>query len=145
MPEIQEKTYKKGGLYYGRYSIEFPEKTLTKQEFKKTVDINNIIKRHDKTGLITHVNTMQAQYGDFSDTDDYQTSLDMVIAARDSFMSLPSEVRKKFGNDPANFLEFVTNPENMDEMIEMGLANPPEPPPAPVQVEITNPERPPAE
>lgn len=32
------------------------------------------------------------------------------------------EVRKRFNYDPAAFLEFADNPENLDELVAMGLA-----------------------
>jgi hypothetical protein len=38
------------------------------------------------------------------------------------FMSLPAKIRSRFQNDPGAFLDFVQNPENRDEMIELGLA-----------------------
>lgn len=40
-------------------------KSLTKSEFKNECDINLIVKRFDKTGLITHVSNMSPIFGDF--------------------------------------------------------------------------------
>ena len=112
---------------YGKrkpFSISFPEQGMTEQHHKQDCDINYILKKYDRTGLITHVNTATAQYGDYTEVNEYQESLNMVIAAQASFMELPSEIRKRFGNDPGSFFEFATNPENADEMVKMGLANP---------------------
>ena len=64
--------------------------------------------------------------------------MNMVIAARESFMELPSAIRKRFDHDAGKFLEFVTNPDNADDLVEMGLARAPEPPPDPVKVEVIN-------
>ena len=38
------------------------------------------------------------------------------------FEELPSQIRKKFNNDPAQFLDFVQNENNKDALYEMGLA-----------------------
>ena len=38
-----------------------------------------------------------------------------------AFIFLPSKIRKKFENDPKVFLDFVCNPENVDELRTMGL------------------------
>jgi len=99
-----------------------PLPTPTQQHLKAEVDINNILRQYDRTGLITHVNNATAQYGDFSEVNEYQESLNRVIAAQDAFAALPSNVRKRFGNDPGEFFEFATDPSNFDAMVELGLA-----------------------
>lgn len=109
-----------------------PLPTPTQQHFKAETEINNILRKYDKTGLITHVNNATAQYGDFTEVNEYQESLNRVIAAQDAFMALPSAVRKRFANDPGEFFEFATNPENAAEMVAMGLAEAPLPDVAPV-------------
>lgn len=103
-----------------------PLPSMTQQNFKAECEINNILRRYDKTGLITHVNNAVAQYGDYTEVNEYQESLNMVINAQNAFNELPSEVRKRFGNDPGAFFEFATNPANHEEMVRLGLANPPE-------------------
>lgn len=84
-------------------------------------DINNIMARYERDGLLPHVNQFQGQYGDFTGVVDYQSALNVVMNAEDCFLSLPAQIRKRFDNDPGSFLDFVTNPENRDEMISMGL------------------------
>lgn len=96
----------------------------TKQSHKTECDINNILRRYESTGLITHVNNTVAQYGDFSEVDDYQTSLQKVMDAEGAFLALPSDVRKFFDNDPAKFLDFAGDPNNIETMVELGLADP---------------------
>ena len=94
----------------------------TEQYHKDSCDVNTILKQYDRTGLLSHVNEMKAHYGDFTEVNEYQVALNTVIHAQDSFDDLPSDIRKKFANDPGLFIEFVTNPSNFDEMVEMGLA-----------------------
>lgn len=84
-------------------------------------DINQIMNRFEKTGILEHVNTHQGKYGNFLEISDYQTALNHVISAQDSFMSLPSQLRARFENDPGQFLSFVNNPDNIEEMQKMGL------------------------
>ena len=38
------------------------------------------------------------------------------------FADLPSSIRTKFNNDPAQYLDFVQDPEKLEEMRELGLA-----------------------
>jgi phage internal scaffolding protein len=108
----------------------------TKQEFKDQCDINNIIKAYKITGQINHIsaNAAKGMYADLPDETDYQTALNVQREAATAFASLPSQVRDRFDNDPAEFLAFMGDPANQDEMIKLGLAtdNRPPPPVAPV-------------
>lgn len=93
-----------------------------KQSFKDQCDVHRIISQYDRTGLITHVNTATAEYGDYSEVNEYKESLERVIAANAAFMALPSDIRKRFGNDAGEFFEFASNPANGDALVDMGLA-----------------------
>jgi phage internal scaffolding protein len=103
--------------------------SLTQQHFLQECDIKTIIKKHDRTGIINHVNRGVAQYGDYSEVHEYREALDLINNAQESFMGLPADVRKIFDNDPGEFFEFATNPDNAERMVELGLA----PSPAPVE------------
>lgn len=100
------------------------EPSMTKQSFKDECDINNIVKAFQVTGIIAHINEKAAQgaYIDLPSALDYQESLNIALAAQASFDTLPASVRSRFDNDPAQFLEFMADPQNQDEMITLGLA-----------------------
>lgn len=111
------------------------DKGVTKQSDAEGCDINRIMKRYEKTGALPDMIKMNAQYGDFSSVPDFQEALNIVNKARAQFNALDAHIRNRFNNDPAEFLDFATNPANQEEMIKMGLAErkpvaPPEPPPA---------------
>lgn len=106
-----------------RKSFETTGESKTQQHFEKEADVHNIIKAYDRTGLIANVNKGVAQYGDFSEVNEYRECLDFVNRATSNFAELPSEIREKFGNNPGEFFEFATNPENEKAMVELGLAN----------------------
>ncbi|AXQ66145.1 MAG: internal scaffolding protein [Microviridae sp.] len=95
--------------------------SLTQQHFQEECDIINIIKRHDRNGIIEHVHRGQARYGDFSEVQDYREALDLVRNAQEEFMTIPSDIRKQFDNNPGKFYEFVSNPENKNELEKMGF------------------------
>ncbi len=92
----------------------------TKQSFKDECDINNILRKFNVTGQLP-VGSVQFQYGDFSGITDYQSALNAVMAAQDSFLALPAKVRARFDNDPALFVEFASDEANKDEMKALGL------------------------
>ena len=60
--------------------------------------------------------------------------------ALESFDLLPPEIRERFNNDPRKFFEFVTDVNNQDEIIKMGLAVDKRPVETVQKVEIVNPE-----
>lgn len=99
------------------------EKSRTMQEFREESNINIIMAKYEKTKMIDHLNENQGHYGDFISYDDYHSSLNKIYAAQATFDSLPAQMRFKFNNDPAQFLNFVQDEKNYDEMVEMGLAN----------------------
>lgn len=105
-----------------RLTKKFTGESRTRQSFNDETNINNIMARFDKTGLIDHVNEHQGSYGDFSEISDYHTALNHVIQAQDSFNSLPSKLRAHFDNDPGLFLDFMTDPANTEEIKKMGLS-----------------------
>lgn len=104
-----------------RKSFSTSGESLTKQSFKKECDINNIMNKYQKTGLVQHVSRYGGDYIDLGEPLDYQHSLNVVIQAQEAFDSLPSSVRKRFSNDPAEFLTFVSDPANEDDMRSLGL------------------------
>lgn len=82
------------------------------------------MKKYEETGVYTHVNRFMEQYSDVSDIADYKTSLERLHAAEEMFLSIPARLREKFDNDPGNFIEYSLNPDNLDELRELGLAEP---------------------
>lgn len=104
------------------------EFSRVQQHLAPETDINNIMSKYEKTGVIQHLNRYGGQYGDFGDIPQYQEGLNRVMAAEEMFMSLPSKIRDRFHNDPGNFIAFATDGDNLEEMRKMGLA-----PPAPLK------------
>lgn len=107
-----------------RCSFETVGESLTQQHFKEETEINNILRSHDRNGIISHIHKGNAIYGDFSEVTDLSDALHMINEAKAEFMNVPSEIREKFKNDAGEFFKFASNPDNLDEMREMGLANP---------------------
>lgn len=100
-----------------------PDASLTQQQFAEEADINTIVNRFLKTGVLPTPNTFP-QYVDFEGVFDYQSAMNLVRAADESFMRMEAKVRSRFNNSPQEFLEFFANPENVKEAIRLGLAIP---------------------
>jgi len=110
-----------------------PGKTV--QSSKEESDINTIVRRFGLTGQLPQ-NVRTPLQGDFTNAVDFRTCMDAVVLAERSFAAMPAEVRKRFGNDPAEFVDFSTQVDadgvlvNLAEMRKLGLAVPAKPLPA---------------
>lgn len=124
-------TIKKPYADHPRHGLDFSKTSLTHQSFKAECDINNIMRKFEKTRLLDHVNQHQGSYGDYLGYEDYQTSLNQIRDAQTAFLTVPAKIRAQFENDPAKFLRFVQDPANADSMVQMGLARRPKTPPDP--------------
>lgn len=104
------------------------EVALTKQSERDKCDVNKIMAKWQRTGVLEHLNPRTPLYGDFTNAQDLQTAIDRVRMAEERFLALPAEIRKRVNNNPVEFVEFVTNPENLPELIQLGLFPEPEKP-----------------
>ena len=100
------------------------DKSRAQQSDLKDADINEIVRKFGLTATIP-VGFRLPEYGDFSGVGDFRTAMDAVRNAQENFDSLPAELRARFGNNPQLLLEFVSNAENKDEAIKLGLVNKP--------------------
>jgi len=97
--------------------------SLTQQQFKEEADINTIVDRFVKSGVLPNAVNMP-QYVDYEGIFDFQSAMNAVRAADENFMRMDAKVRSRFNNSPQEFLEFFANPENTQEAIRLGLAIP---------------------
>lgn len=96
------------------------EPVITIQGLADEVDINRIMSRYQVTGLVSHVNRHAPMYGEIRSSD-FQEAMETVLLGQAMFDELPSTVRRYFENDPAQFLAFVSDPDNVDELERLGL------------------------
>lgn len=115
------KSYKKKNGKLGVKLMFDGKDGKTKQEFKEECQIQNIINKYHKTGMITHLAKHQGDYGDFSNITSYQDAVMAVIEAEETFNELPANIRNKFKNNPAELLDFLADDKNYDEAIKLGL------------------------
>ena len=97
--------------------------SLAKQSFAEESDINTIVKRFGLTGQLPS-DVRMPTYADFEEVFSYRDAMNAVVAARESFMMMPADVRSRFGNDPGAFVDWCSDPENLAEAVRLGLAEP---------------------
>jgi len=104
--------------------ITFTKPSRTKQSFRDEVDINQVIRRYQKTGILPQNNTHELTFGDYSNPIDFHEAQNKIMRANDLFYALPSHIRREFNDNPGDFLNFAQDPENKSAMVEMGLLPP---------------------
>ena len=96
---------------------------MTEQHHKEAVQVENILKKFRDTGVITHTNQHEGQYGNFVDAQTFAIAHQNVAEAKSMFESLPSHIRNDMANSVENFLEFIHNPENRQAILDYGLSD----------------------
>lgn len=109
--------------------------TRAQQQFADECDINTIVRKFGVTGQLPYDGRVPLDE-DFYDLTSYQDALHALMEADQAFMTLSSDVRKRFDNDPAKFVQFVSDPANKDEWTKLGLTRPVEAPQAPIEVRV---------
>lgn len=93
---------------------------FTEQAHKDRCDVNKIVKKYSATGAIEHVSSFEGCYGNLSGKD-FKEMMDTVVSVKAKFDEFPSDVRKRFRNDPVEFMTFFDDPVNRPEAIRLGL------------------------
>lgn len=95
--------------------------SMTDQSFKKETDINRIIRKG-----VVDLGVSDMVFADTTQFADFQEQRDAIAFVHEQFDRLPSELRRRFENDPANLIDFMADPDNEAASIELGLR--PKPP-----------------
>lgn len=104
-----------------------PNSSMTQQQFADECDINNIVASNASYSPMTADEYSRQNFTDFGDGMDFQSHQNYMAEANSAFFSLPSEMRARFRNNPAELFEFIHNPANQEEAYNLGLAKRPEP------------------
>lgn len=100
------------------------EPTMAQQQFAEECDINNVMKKYSNN--MNLVPFSGGQYRDVSNIPDYHEMLNTVRYADEAFSTLPAELRLRFANDPGQMIQFLQDPKNRQEAIELGLLEKPQ-------------------
>ncbi len=105
-----------------RVTFETEGESLTEQQFAEESQIINKIRRYDSQGFFDSINRNPAQYTDFTQVRDLADAIDQIEQARDSFQTIPADIRKQFNNSASEFFEFASKESNFPELVKLGLA-----------------------
>ena len=91
-----------------------------KPEFKDECDINNTMKRFEQTGVLPDAGYKEPMYLDCTSVPDFISAQKVVAKVNQQFEGMSAEIQNKFGN-AENMLDWVSNPENEEEAVKLGL------------------------
>lgn len=97
------------------------DKKLVDQSQKNMCDINCIMDRYKKTGMLPQFKEKFPMFIDNTGVKSVEEAHQLVNEANYLFEQIPAKVRKLMDNNPANLIDFVNNPENFDICLEYGL------------------------
>lgn len=98
-------------------------KRLTEQCYKDQCDINTIIAKYPQRVIASKMTEDEAQFADVTGYD-FQVALNTVRETEANFMKLPPDVRAKFQNNPANYLNYLSQPTKAADTINDVYENP---------------------
>lgn len=98
--------------------------SLTVQDQREDADINVILKRFGITGELPTTSRVPLEGIDVDEVLDYRQCLDRVKQANAAFAAQPANVRNRFDNDPAKFVDFFMDDANREEAEKLGLVAP---------------------
>lgn len=93
--------------------------SLAQQQYTEECNINQILQKFTQTGILDTIGP--GVYADLGDSSDYRESLEIIKNAEQMFQALPSHIRDRFQNDPAQYLDFVHDEKNLAEGQELGI------------------------
>lgn len=127
------------GFERERLSQDFSEDPGAVQSFKDECDINRIMAKFRRTGVLNWVNEHQGKFEDVTGHD-FREAMDTLVRAREVFDDLPAHIRSEFHNDPAAFLDFCHSTKESDRARarELGLLQAPKPEVEPVLVRMVS-------
>lgn len=85
------------------------------------LDINQFVEKAQARGLLRATTKYEGQMDDLPQIDYAQTQ-QAVAEAKTMFETLPSNIRAKFNNNYITFAETVSNPDNTQMLVDLGLA-----------------------
>lgn len=96
-------------------------KRMTVQSDKNQANINSIVRRIEKGGMLHNLNSGTPFYGDVSEYAGLQDAIIKVQNANEMFMDMSPEIRKRFNNNPVELVDFLRDEKNTQEAIDLGM------------------------
>ena len=120
--------------FYTRYNpgvsptIKSTLPSMTEQCHRDDCDINTIINRYKKTGVLgTATQVREMVFGDFASIPDRLMTEVGMAEAKENFMKMPLNVRNHFEHNIGKFLKALSDPAQIPTLQNLGIVKKPGP------------------
>lgn len=107
-----------------RVQTQFTGPSMADGSMKAECDVNLIMAKAKRGIAPTHVKQRPAFFADVSEYPDLGEAMEAVALAREEFERFPSDIRKRFGNDPRALVGWLSDKNNDQEAVRLGLKVP---------------------
>lgn len=109
--------------YRGRPRVQTvnDEPSKTVQSDAELGDVNAVMDRYRRTGIVAGLNEVEKEYRDVTTFSDFADVMRHARAAEEEFMKLPSKVREMFNHDAMQWLDTAHDPEKRQALLDKGL------------------------
>jgi len=94
------------------------------EQFADACQTDNIIRKYNSMGVNPFIATGSSQYLDTTQIPDFFVAQNAQVKVKEFFEGLPADIRLEFNNDPMQFAEVVSDPQNADYLREIGVLEP---------------------
>lgn len=104
------------------FSSDQPSKV--QDQFADACQTDTIIRKYNMMGVNPFIAAGGSQYLDTTQIPSFVVAQNAQIKVKEYFEGLPADIRLEFNNDPMQFAEVVSDPQNADYLREIGVLAP---------------------
>lgn len=94
------------------------------EQYADACQTDTIIRKYNMMGVNPFIAAGGSQYLDTTQIPSFVVAQNAQIKVKEYFEGLPSDIRLEFNNDPMQFAEVVSDPQNADYLREIGVLAP---------------------
>lgn len=94
------------------------------EQFADACQTDTIIRKYNMMGVNPFIASGGSQYLDTTQIPSFVVAQNAQIKVKEYFEGLPADIRLEFNNDPMQFAEVVSDPQNADYLREIGVLAP---------------------
>nr|DAW05798.1 MAG TPA: Scaffold protein [Microviridae sp.] len=104
------------------FSSDQPSKV--QEQFADACQTDTIIRKYNMMGVNPFIAQGKSQYLDTTQIPEFFVAQNAQVKVKEYFEGLPADIRLEFNNDPMQFAEVVSDPQNADYLREIGVLEP---------------------
>lgn len=94
------------------------------EQFADACQTDTIIRKYNAMGVNPFIAAGGSQYLDTTEIPSFVVAQNAQVKVKEYFEGLPADIRLEFNNDPMQFVEVVSDPQNADYLREIGVLAP---------------------